>query len=272
MVKYSLIFFLSLMSYPAALENDIELDVMTGLLDAEIERQAGMDSVKGNVIMYYIGEDVQEFSCGYLRDFDQGARLEIRGILGEILFVVTADNEQMMFYSKASKSAIVCPATRENLAVLIGLDIGGNIYQLLDWVSGVVALHTGDDGFFLSVIDLTDERCTVRWSDEAGKYLQEISFDRDNEVPIAARLFDEIGEPFADVVYSDFEEVEGVLFAKKVTVNTSEMRLEVTFNKVTLNGTVNPKAFSTEPPAGAEALSLGNVVEGTAGEETNGGE
>ncbi len=272
MVKYTLVFFLLLMSYPAALENDIELDVMNGLLDAETERQAGMDSVQGNVIMYYIGEDMQEFSCGYLRDFEQGARLEIRGILGEILFIVTADNQQMMFFSKASKSAIVCPATRENLAVLVGLDIGGNIYQLLDWVSGIAALHTGDDGFGLSVIDLTDERCTVRWSDEAGKYVQDISFDRINEIPVAARLFDEEGKSFADVIYSDFEEVEGVLFAKNVTVNTSDMRLEVTFNKVTLNGTVNPKAFSTEPPAGAETLSLENAVEENADEEIHGDE
>jgi outer membrane lipoprotein-sorting protein len=50
------------------------------------------------------------------------------------------------------------------------------------------------------------------------------------------------------------------------------MRLEVTFHKVTVNGTVNPKAFSTEPPAGAETLSFDDAVEENADEETNEGE
>lgn len=267
MLKYTLISLLIILSYPTALENDVELDVMRELLDAEAERQSGMDSVKGSVVMYYIGEDMQEFTCGYLRDFRQGARLEIRGILGEILFIVTAENEQMMLYSKASKTAIVAPATRGNLAALLGLDIGGNIYQLLDWLSGVVDLRSEDDNMVVSVTELTEKRCGVCWNDKTGKEVQEITFDRENGVPVAARLFDENGESLADVVYSDLEEVEGVLFAKSVTVNTNDMRLEVTFNKVSLNGTVNPEAFSTEPPSGAEVLSLEDVVTGTNGEE-----
>jgi len=251
-----------LINIPGALENDIELDVMEKLLNAETERQAGIDSVKGKVVMFYVGDDMQEFSCGYLRDFELGARLEIRGILGEMLFIVTAENEQMMLYSKASKSAIVCPATRENLAVLLGLDIGGNIYQLLDWLSGVVSLCGNDDKSNPSVIDFTDEKCTVQWSDEADKSVQIITFNRVDKIPIAARLFDEDGESLADVNYSEFEEVDGVLFAKKVSVNTNDMRLEVTFKDVTLNGDVNPKAFSTKPPDGSEILSVDDAVNG----------
>ena len=124
----------------------------------------------------------------------------------------------------------------------------------------------------LSVTELTEERCGVRWSDDTGRTLQEITFIRENGVPIAARLFDENGESLADVVYSDFEEVGGVPFAKGVTVNTSDMRLEVTFNKVALNGSVNPKAFSTEPPAGAEILSLEDATMESVDKTTDGSE
>ncbi len=262
MLKYTLIPLLIVLSYPTALENDIELDAMRELLDTEIERQNGIDSVKGSVVMYYIGEDMQEFTCGYLRDFEYGARLEIRGILGEILFIVTAENENMMLYSKTSKTAIVAPATRENLTALLGLDIGGNIYQLLDWLSGIVALHSENENLATSVIELTDEKCGVRWVDDAGKNVQEITFSREYGIPLAARLFDERGNSLADVVYSDFEDIDGVHFANSVTVNTSDMRLEVTFKKVTINDKVNPEAFSTEPPSGAEILSLEDVATG----------
>ncbi|MCP4229792.1 MAG: hypothetical protein GY771_06550 [bacterium] len=260
MLKYALLTTLLAFAVNSiATDNGNGDDVIHGLLAAEAERQAGIESVKGGVVMYYIGEDAQEFACGYVRDFERGARLEIRGILGEILFVVTAEDDEMMLYSKASKSAVVCPATRENLAVLLGLDIGGNIYQLLDWVSGIAPLRDDEPGLTVEVKESEGDRVTVGWTADDGNPLQNITFDTAIGAPVASRLYDD-GAVLADIVYSDFEQIDGVPFAKSVNVNTDDMRLEVTFNRVALNDEVNPKAFSTEPPGGTEIITIDEAV------------
>lgn len=260
-MKPILITLLSLsLSAISALSAGLTSDTLESTLAAERERQARLSTVKGNVIMNYIAEDSQEFNCGYIRDFENGARLEIRGILGEILFVVTANSNDMMIYSKPKKSAIVCPATRENLSSLLGLDMGGNIFQLLDWISGVVPLLDENDGFSAQIESNGDGRKTVKWHDGAGNPVKDIAFDDTSGIPTAARLYDPEGQALADIVYSDYNEIDGILFAESVTVTTDSIRLEVSFYKVSINDSVPVKAFSTEPPDGVEVLSVEDAV------------
>jgi outer membrane biogenesis lipoprotein LolB len=246
---------------PVYTDGDLAADVIYKVL----LRQSEISSLKGDVNLTYIADgDSRTFRVGFARVPPDKARLEVVGLLGELLFVLTADGDRMMVHSKAERKAVVCAATRENLTVLLGMDLGGDVYEVLDWIEGRVPLYadlvaTGD---MLAVGENnSDGTVTVSWKLREGDVpVQVLTFAADGRV-IFSRVFDADGQAETDIYYGDFNEYSGLLMPCSVNVNRKDIYLDVRFNEVKVNEMIKERAFSVEPPKGSEVFYWDDLTE-----------
>jgi|GEM_PF-1893340 len=236
-----------------------DADLAADVIHRALLRQSQITSLKGDVeLTYTAGGDSQAFRVGFARVPPHKARLEITGLLGEILFVLTADGDRMMVHSKAERKAVVCSATRDNLTALLGMDLGGDIYQVLDWIEGRAPMYAGEvaTGETYASAEENDEgTATVTWKRrESDVPVQVLTIDPDDGRVIFSRVYDADGRAETDIYYEDFDDCGGFLMPYAVSVNREDTYLNVRFNKIKLNDEIKERAFSVEPPDGTEVF------------------
>ncbi|UCE27256.1 MAG: DUF4292 domain-containing protein [Candidatus Coatesbacteria bacterium] len=234
-------------------------DLAADVIHTALSRQSKIASLEGDVELTYTASgDSQSFRVGFARVPPGKARLEITGLLGEILFVLTADGDRMMVHNKAERKAVVCSATRDNLTALLGMDLGGDIYQVLDWIEGRVPMHpeevaTGE--ILVAAEEDADGNATVTWERrDSGTTVQIITISPDDGRVLFSRVYDADGRAEADIYYGDFGDCDGFAMPYYVSVNREDTYLDVRFNKVRLNDEIKERAFSVEPPDGTEVF------------------
>jgi outer membrane lipoprotein-sorting protein len=248
---------------PVYTEADLAVDVINKVLI----RQSEITSLKGDVNMTYTaGGDSQTFRVGFARVPPDKARLEVVGLLGELLFVLTADGERMMVNSKGERKAVVCAATRENLTALLGMDLGGDINEVLDWIEGRVPVYAESvaTGEVSAVGEYNDDgTVTITWTFREGETpIQVLNFEPDDGRVVFSRVFDADGQAETDIYYKDFKERDGLMMPYSVDVNRKDNYLNVRFNELKINESVRDGAFSVEPPKNSEVFYWDDLIEG----------
>ncbi len=274
-MKVSLSFLAGVLFYTAAAGTQpliyTDADFAADVIHAAALRQAGITSLKGDAVLTYnSGESVNTFRVGFARVPPDKARLEIMGLFGEVLFVLTADGDRMMVQSKADRKAVVCKATRENLTALLGMDLGGDIHLVLDWIEGRAPLYaeTVATGEVLATAEENDDgSATVRWVPRNGDVpLQMLTFDPGDGRVLFSRVYDPDGAAETDIYYDDFRDRDGFTVPYDVTINRLDSTVEVNFNRITMNAEIKDRAFSTGPPRGAEVFYWDDLSEANDGD------
>ncbi len=262
--RFSIILFLTAAAatQPVYTDTDLAADV----IHKALLRQSQINSLKGDVrLTYTAGGNSQAFRVGFARVPPYKARLEITGLLGEILFVLTADGDRMMVHSKAERKAVVCRATRDNLTALLGMDLGGDIYQVLDWIEGRTRMFAGEIAtgeMFASAEENDDGTVTVTWKRrESDVPVQVLTIDPDDGRVLFSRVYDADGKAETDIFYGDFDDCGGFLMPYTVSVNREDTYLNARFNKVKLNDEIKDRAFSVEPTDGTEVFYWDDLAE-----------
>jgi outer membrane lipoprotein-sorting protein len=253
----AVVFFLNASSatQPVYTGEDLAADVIHNAL----LRQSEITNLKGDVrLTYTTGGDSQTFRVGFARVPPGEARLEIMGLLGEVLFVLTADGDRMMVHNKTERKAVVCNANRENLSTLLGMDLGGDIFRVLDWIEGRAPVYvdkvtTGEMSAFGEEND--DGTVTITWKSRGSDVpVQVLTFDPGDGRVLFSRVFDADGQAETDIHYEDFADCGGILVSFSVGVKRKDVFLDVEFNSVKINDKIKDKAFSVEPPKGTEVF------------------
>jgi len=245
-----------------------DADLAADVISKALSRQSLITSLKGDVeLTYTAGGDSQAFRVGFARVPPYKARLEITGLLGEILIVLTADGDRMMVHSKAERKAVVCLATRDNLTALLGMDLGGDIYGVLDWIEGRAPMCAGEvaTGEMLATAEEDgDGNATVTWTRrESGTTVQVLAVNPDDGRVLFSRVYDADGRAETDIFYDDFADCGGFAMAYSVSVNREDTNVDVRFNKIKLNDEIKDRAFSVEPPNGTEVFYWDGLSERT---------
>lgn len=247
---------------PVYTEADLAVDVINEVLI----RQSEITSLKGDVNMTYTaGGDSQTFRVGFARVPPDKTRLEVVGLLGELLFVLTADGERMMVNSKGERKAVVCATTRGNLTALMGMDLGGDINEVLDWIEGRVPVYV--DGIATGEVSAVGEynddgTVAVTWTArDADTPIQVLNFEPDDGCVVFSRIFDADGQAETDIYYKDFKERDGLTMPYNVDVNRKDSYLSVRFNELKINEHIKDGAFSVEPPKGFEVFYWDDLTE-----------
>jgi outer membrane lipoprotein-sorting protein len=247
---------------PVYTDADLAVDVINKVLI----RQSEIKSLKGDVNMTYTaGGDSQTFRVGFARVPPDKARLEVVGLLGELLFVLTADGERMMVNSKGERKAVVCVTTRENLTALLGMDLGGDINEVLDWIEGRVPVYAEGvaTGEVSAVGEYNDDGTViVTWTArDWDTPIQVLNFESDDGRVVFSRIFDADGQAETDIYYEDFKERNGLMMPYSVDVNRKDNYLNVRFNELKINEPIKDGAFSVEPPKSSEVFYWDGLTE-----------